>query len=154
MAINGQAYDWESIEIRLPHGALIDVQAIEYSDELSGSPVYGKGRKPRSFGRGRYSAKGKLTLLREEHDAILAHVDTVNAERAQGGKKRIGILTLPLFPIVASYANDDKPTLTDTLPECQFTTQGTGLKEGDEAATVELEFVCYSPIEWNGRPAC
>ena len=154
MAVNGRAYDWESLEIRFPHGALINVDAIEYEDELGATSVYGKGVKPRSYGRGRYSAKGKVTLLREEYNAMMAHVDVVNATRALQGKPRLGVLTLPPFPVVCAYANDDKATVVDTLPECQFTSQKTGLKEGDEASKVELEIVCYSPILWNGRPAC
>ncbi len=44
MAINGNSYDWESIEIRLPHGVAVNIQEISYNDEADIEEHYGKGR--------------------------------------------------------------------------------------------------------------
>ena len=41
MAINGRVYDWESIDIHLPHGEVIGVQDIEYSDKVGHERIYG-----------------------------------------------------------------------------------------------------------------
>lgn len=139
--INGRNYDWESTTITLPHGTLVAVEKIEYSDEKEFKPVYGKGAKPRAYGSGNYKGEGKLTLRREEFEKILAYC------RLQGLKELYG---LPPFPITVSYANEDRPLVTDVLQQCKFTKTGSGSEQGAEKVDVELDFIILGGIEWNG----
>lgn len=141
--INGRNYDWESTTINLPHGTLVAVSKIEYSDEKEFKPVYGKGSKPRSFGSGNYKAEGKLTLQREEFEALLLYC------RSQGIREFYGLAP---FPITVSYANEDRPLVTDVLKQCKFTKTGSGSEQGKEQIEVELDFVILGGIEWNALP--
>ncbi|MDX2008265.1 MAG: hypothetical protein SFU83_23725 [Meiothermus sp.] len=71
--VNNHYYDWGHITTKLLGQTLVDYKAIEYGDEMAVEPVYGKGRKPRGWRRGRYGGKdGVVRLLREEYDALLA----------------------------------------------------------------------------------
>lgn len=140
---NGQNYDWESTQISLPHGTLVGIEKIEYSDEKDIKEVYGKGSKPRSYGAGNYKAEGKLTLLREEFNDLVAYM------------KKQGVTAfykLPPFPITASYANDDRPIVTDRLHDCKFKKTSLGIDQGAEKSEVELEFLILGGIDWNGLP--
>lgn len=141
--INGKNYSWEDISIQLPHGTLIGIEDIEYSDEKETEANYGKGSNPISYGEGNYSAQGKLTLTRGEFQRLLDHVKK-NAKSLYG---------LQPFPIIASYANDNQPAITDKLPLCKFNTTKSSGAQNDKKINVELEFIILKPIEWDGVPA-
>jgi len=136
--INGRNYDWESIEIILPHGPLVQVESIEYGDKQEAEAIYGKGARPVGYGRGNYSAEGKLTIRREELSRLEAYARSL-------GKN---IYTLPPFPIVVSYANEDQPQICDRLQQCQFTERSTSPKQGDKSVNVDLSFLILGGIEW------
>lgn len=141
MAINGNQFDWESIEIQLPSGVAVGITEISYSDERSVEPRYGKGAVPRGYGRKNYKASGSMSLDKDEAERLRS---------ALGGSFYDGAP----FPIVVSYANADQSTLTDTLPDCKITKADTSAKQDDDnAGAVKMDFVILSPIKWNDTPA-
>lgn len=137
--VNGQSYDWESIEVNLPYGPIIQIESIEYGDKQEAEANYGRGDKPTGFGQGNYSAEGKLTIKREE---------LIKLEAYRVAQKKASIYKLPLFPIVVSYANDDQLTIVDVLPQCKFTERQTSPKQGDKSVNVDLSFIVLAPIVW------
>jgi hypothetical protein len=138
--INGKRYSWEDITVQMPHGVLVDIDSIEYSDEKEVEAVYGKGSNPVGYGTGNYSATGKATLLREEHDKFVEY-----AKRR--GKS---LYKLPPFVITVSYANEDQPTSTDVLKGCKITKVSHSGSQGDKATKVEYEFIILNGIWRNG----
>lgn len=141
MAINGNLYDWESVEIQLPNGTAIGVTDISYNDERPVEARYGKGSVPRGYGRKNYKASGSMELDRDEAERLRA---------ALGGSFYDG----QPFAIVVSYANDDMPRVTDTLPDVKLTKADSGAKQGeDNVGVVKLDFEILSPIKWGGAPA-
>jgi len=140
MAINGNLYDWESVEIQLPGGVAIGVQSIDYDDERPVEERYGKGSTPRGIGRKNYKASGKMELDLDEA-AFLAN--------SLGGS----VYNAGPFPIVVSYAVEGMPTITDVLPLCIITKVGTGAKQGDDnVGARKFDFKIVAPIEWGGLP--
>jgi hypothetical protein len=102
---------------------------------------YGKGAKPRGYGRKNYKASGSLKLDRDEYEWL---------RTALGGSVYAG----DPFAIVVSYANDDQDTVTDVLPDCKISKNDTSAKSDDDnAGAVSLDFTIFSPIRWNGEPA-
>lgn len=144
MAINGKTYDWEDIDLRLPGmGSVVGVENIEYSDQVDIEAAYGKGSNPRGYGKGNYSAEGKITLSKE------AHRDLIKTAKAKGKT----IYTLPPFDIPVSYANEDQPTTTDILKSVKFKKQSNSAGQGDKSLKVELELAIIGGIKWDGQPA-
>jgi len=140
MSVNGNLYDWESIEVQLPNGVAIGITNIDYDDERPIEERYGKGSKPRGFGRKNYKASGKMELDLDEAERLRV---------ALGGSVYGGE-----FPIVVSYATTGLPTITDTLPQCKITKTGTGGKQGDDnVGQRKYDFKIITPIKWGGRPA-
>lgn len=138
--INGNRFDWESIEIALPSGIAIGINEISYSDERPIEPRYGKGGIPRGFGRKNYKASGNMTLDREDADRL---------RLALGGSVYKG-----QFPITVSYANDDQATVVDVLPGCKIIKTDTGSKQGDDnAGQLKYDFAILEPIKWGGVDA-
>lgn len=145
MAINGRNYDWEDISVTLPGGDAVGITEIKYTDGQSIEARYGKGSVPRGYGRGNYEASGSMVLDREEWEKLK------NELTATGG----GIYDHAPFTIVVSYANNDMPTVTDTLKDCKITKfSGAGGSQGDDnVSPMTCEFTILKPILWNGVPA-
>ena len=74
LKVNGKAYDWGDVDLKIP-GLNIQVQEISYDDELEIEEVYGYGSKPRGYGTGNYKASGKLSMLRDDYDDLLAYFE-------------------------------------------------------------------------------
>jgi hypothetical protein len=141
MPINGNYYDWESVEIQLPSGVAVGITEISYQDERGIEPRYGKGATPRGFGRKNYKASGSMTLDKDEAARLRAVL---------GGS----VYARTPFPIVAAYANQDQPTITDTLPDVMITKTDTSAKQEDDNVGAEkFDFVVLSPIKWGGAAA-
>ena len=141
MTINGNNYDWESMEIRLPHGVAVDITDISYSDEADIEEHYGKGGKPRGYGRKNYKASGSMELDLQEFEAL---------KKGLGGS----IYKAQPCQIVVGYANDDSPTVTDTLPDVKFTKTDSSGKQGDDkVGAKKLDFKILSPIKWGDSEA-
>jgi hypothetical protein len=141
MAINGNYYDWESIEIQLPSGIAIGITEISYSDEKGVEARYGKGSVPRGYGRKNYSASGSMVLDKDEAERLRAVL---------GGS----VYKAVPFPIIVSYSNADQPVIVDTLPDVKITKADTSAKQDDDNAGAQtFDFVILSPIKWGGRAA-
>ncbi|BCS54561.1 hypothetical protein [Geobacter sp. SVR] len=141
MAVNGNLYDWESIEVQLPSGICIGITNIDYDDERPIEERYGKGNVPRGFGRKNYKASAKMELDLDEAERL---------RMALGGSLYDG---LP-FPIVVSYASEGLPIVTDILPACKITKTSTGGKQGDDnVGARKLDLKVLAPIQWGGASA-
>lgn len=137
--INGKRYSWEDITVQMPHGTLVDIDSIEYSDEKEIEAVYGKGSNPLGYGTGNYSASGKATLLREEHNKFVSYAKQQSSN----------LYRLPPFPITVSYANEDQPSVTDVLKQCKINKVSRSGSQGDKSNKVEYEFIILGGIEDN-----
>jgi len=139
--INGNLYDWESVEIQLPSGIAIGVTNIDYDDERPIEERYGKGNVCRGFGRKNYKASAKIELDLDEAERL---------RDALGGS----VYDTDPFLIVVSYGDDDLPTVTDVLPSCMITKTSSGGKQGDDnAGQRKYDLKVLAPIEWGGEPA-
>lgn len=138
--INGKKYSWEDISVTMPHGEMVDIQNIDYSDSKEIEPIYGRGSNPTGYGVGNYSAEGKLTLLKEEHDKFTAYA------KRQGRS----LYRIAPFPIVVSYANEDQPTKTDVLKQCKITKVSQSGGQGDKEFKAEYELQILGGIWRDG----
>ncbi|XPV77688.1 MAG: hypothetical protein ACNI27_07155 [Desulfovibrio sp.] len=139
--VNGNQFDWESVEVQLPSGVAVGITDIAYNDERGIEARYGKGSRPRGFGRKNYKASGSITLDRDEAERL---------RTALGGSFYKGAP----FTIVASYANDDQETITDTLPAVKITKTDTSSAQGNEnAGVMKFDLMILKPIKWNGDEA-
>lgn len=143
MAINGKKYSWEDITIKLPHGTLVDVDSIDYSDKKEKEAIYGKGSNPQGYGTGNYSAEGKLSLRKEEFDKLVDHA------KQNGGS----LYGLKPFTITVAYANEDQQTVTDTLQSCTITEISGGSKQGDKDVKRDISLAILDGIKWNDLDA-
>ncbi|WP_032122041.1 hypothetical protein [Clostridium amazonitimonense] len=140
--INGKAYDWGDISVKLP-GLEIEPQEISYNDELEKEAVYGKGQKPRGYGEGNYKADGKLSLLKDDFD------DLVEYCKSQG----VALYKLVIPKIVVSYANTTQRTKTDVLSTVTITKVNHKNGQGDKSLKVDLDLLVIGGVERDGLKA-
>lgn len=140
LKVNGKAYDWGDVDIKLP-GIVTEVQEISYDDELEKELVYGKGSKPRGWGNGNYKASGKITLLRDDFEAINEYC------KMQG----IPFYGLVLPKVVVSYAQGDGKIITDVINRVSFTKRSIKAAQGDKSIKVDLDLMIGGVIEWDGN---
>jgi hypothetical protein len=143
MKINGQTYDWGSLECHIEGlGTVVLLTELRWQDSADGEVIYGTGRLPRGRSRGNYALEGSLKLGRREYDAWQAALKN-------GGQTLYGQRP---FTITAAYANDDQPTSADELPLCFLTQQSSGMAQNDKDSEVELTFKSHGVRRHNGQP--
>jgi hypothetical protein len=133
--INGQAYDWASIDFHLLGAKVYGVTAIEYSEKQEKVNNYASGTEPSSRGRGKVEYTGKITLEEKEVRRVLAALP-----------KGKNLRHIPPFTITVSYLVGTQP-VTDKVLMCEFTGQSVKAKTGDTSMENELELV-VGGIQW------
>lgn len=142
LKVNGKAYDWGDVDIKLP-GLTPQVQEISYDDEQDMEEVYGRGSKPRGYGTGNYKASGKITVLRDDYNDILAYC------KAKG----IPFYKIEIPSIIVSYASEGDRTRIDELKKVKFTKRSNKAAQGDKSLTVDIDLMIIGGIVQDGVPA-
>lgn len=134
--INGTAYTWSQIELRLFNTVVAGIKSIEYSDKQEMVNNYGAGQYPVSRSYGKYEAEAKIELEMAE---VVALQSAIQSGRLQD---------IPEFDIPVSYLPIGGKIVTDTLRNCRFKSNGRAAKSGEaEGINVELELI-LSHITW------
>lgn len=142
LKVNGKAYDWGDVDLKLP-GVVTEVQEISYDDEQEKELVYGKGNTPRGYGTGKYKASGKLSMLKDDYDAL---VDYCKAK----GTPLYGLI----FPkIVVSYARGGGRTMQDVLNGVSFSKLSHKVATGDKELKVDIDLIITGQIVRDGLNA-
>ncbi len=137
--INGKAYDWADVAVKLP-GLEIEVQEISYDDELEKEAAYGRGSRPRGYGTGNYKAEGKMSLLKDDFDDLVAYCK----------RRGISLYRLVIPKIIVSYANQTQKTKTDELDTVTFTKTSQKNTQGDKSLKVDMDFIIVDGITRDG----
>lgn len=140
--VNGKAYDWGDVDIKIP-GLALQVTEISYEDEREIEEIYGKGAKPRGYGTGNYKSSGKMTMLRDDYDGMLDYCK----------QKGIAFYNLDIPSIIVSYANDGDRTRIDELRRVKFSKRSNKASQGDKKIAIELDFVVVGGIAQDGVEA-
>lgn len=139
LTVNGKTYDWGDVDVKIP-GLVFEVQEISYDDELEKEVVYGKGQAPRGYGEGNYKSSGKMSILRDDYDALLDYC------RNSG----VGLYKLVFPKIVVSYANDGGRTRSDVLNTVTITKRSNKAAQGDKNLKIDLDLLIVNGIVSDG----
>lgn len=140
LKVNGKTYDWGDVDLKLP-GVTTEIEEISYDDELEKELVYGHGKLPRGYGTGNYKPTGKISMLRDDFEAVLDYC------KSNG----IPFYNLTFSKIVVSYANGDGSIATDVLNNVSFSKRSMKAANGDKSFKVDLDLIIAGKIVWNGN---
>lgn len=130
--INGVNYSWSNIKLVLFGVPVVGITKIEYSRKQKKENNYGMGTEPISRGYGNKEYEGKITLYREEWQAIIA---------AATGKDPLDI---DFFDIQVSFSGTRVTPQLDILRACEFTEDVFTVAQGDTKIMVEIPIIIGS----------
>ncbi len=139
LKVNGRSYSWGDVDVKVP-GLVMVVQEISYDDEQEKEEVYGRGNRPRGYGVGNYKASGKVTMLRDDYNDVLAWC------KAKG----VSFFALEIPAMVVSYANEGDRTRIDELRRVTPTKRSTKAAQGDKSLTVDIDLMIAGGIIQDG----
>lgn len=137
--VNGISYGWGDVDVKIP-GLNLVVQEISYDDEQEMEESYGKGNKPRGYGKGNYKASGKMSMHRDDYDDVLDYC------RA----KNISFYGVELPSVVVSYANPGGRTRIDELKRVVFVKRSHKAAQGDKTLSVDIDLMIVGGIVEDG----
>lgn len=136
--VNGEVVSWADIVVTIAGVPVTGITGIEYEDDQEVSQVYGAGRYPVGYAKGRITSKGKISLLQEEVVSI--------QRQAPSGR----LQDIAPFNITVSYLPANGFIVIDKLRNCLFPKNSRGWKEGDTKQVVDLDLV-MSHIKWHDK---
>lgn len=137
--VNGVSYGWGDVDIKVP-GVDIVAQEISYDDEQDKEESYGKGNRPRGYGKGNYKASGKLSMHRDDYDAVLDYC------KAKG----IPFYGVELPSVVVAYGNAGERTRIDELKKVVFVKRSHKAAQGDKTLSVDIDLMIVGGIVEDG----
>lgn len=126
--INGRAYDFTQVVVKIFGASVSSVSAISYSEEQAKENNYGTGTRPVSRGRGAKNASGSITLSMNDIEAIRDTIDTGS------------LLDIEPFDVQISYLNSEK-VVTHILKNCEFTNDGVEASQDDKDLKKSFDLV-------------
>jgi hypothetical protein len=139
LTVNGKAYDWGDVDIKVP-GLALNVQEISYDDEQEMEEVYGVGKRPRGYGTGNYKASGKMSMLRDDYQELLNYCKS----------KGIAFYWLEIPVMTVSYASEGSRTIIDELKRVKFVKRGHKASQGDKSLSVDIDLMIIGGIVQDG----
>ena len=132
----GTLIGWKAITFNLMGRDVEGITEIEYDDSKEINNEYGAGDMPIGSSEGNYTAKGSISVLMEEHVAML---------RSLPKGTRLQDITIPSIPVI--YGIMDIMT-KDLLHNVRISGTGRTIKQGDGKVVMKLDLK-ISHIEWN-----
>lgn len=139
LKVNGRTYGWADVDVKIP-GLNLVLQEISYDDEQETEEAYGRGNKPRGYGKGNYKASGKMSMLRDDYDDLLDYCR----------RMKIPFFGVEFPMIVVSYANDGGRTRMDVLKKVIFTKRSHKAGQNDKSLTVDIDLMIIDGIVEDG----
>jgi hypothetical protein len=136
--INGNRYDFSSVEITLNGSRTLGVSEVSYTSTLEPGTVFGTGSQVLGRTRGQLEESGAITLFKQEFAEL---VDALGQGFMEAS-----------FDITISYRDNGSPLVTDILRGCRITSVQDSASQGSDAIAVACDLHIML-IERGGKQA-
>jgi hypothetical protein len=127
--VNGRAYDWGSIDVKMFGRNVISLRGISFTPSQDKANEYGRGYKPVERGHGNIEYEGSVTVTAKEYHQIL------KAAQKQGFPS---LLAIPPFEITVIVGQAGQDPMKKQLTYCEFNEEPFDASQGDTNIEVEL----------------
>lgn len=128
--INGVMHSWANLQVTITGRAVVGITKIEYNDKQTIVNVYGAGQRPIGRGYGNIECDAKITLLRDEVEAIRSSSDTGRLQ------------DIAPFDIIVQFIREGEVKMvTHKLRKVQFMEDSLSISQGDTSNSVELPLI-------------
>jgi hypothetical protein len=114
--INGRAYDFTQVVVKILGAPVASVSAISYTEEQAKENNFGAGSRPVSRGRGAINASGSITISMNDVEAL--------RDVSLGGS----LLNIQPFDVQVSFLK----VVTHILKNCEFLDDGVEMSQDDK----------------------
>ena len=131
MAVNGRAYDWESLTVTMDGIEIGNLKSVDWSDTRGITPTYGVGGMPRGWGRRNYRAQASMELADESVALFLSRAALVG-----------GVYNMR-FNLVLQYGNNayssgyGSDIHNTIMGHCRVTRRGGASRQGVAEARIQ-----------------
>lgn len=132
----GKLTGWNDITVTMLGRDVEGITELEYNDSKEMEPAMGAGAYPIGYGEGNYSAKGSLTLYKEEWDALQRSLPP-----------GFSVSDIAPFPIVVEYDYQGFKMRDSFIAKIKG--RGVGAKQGDKNLNNKAELMILGKILWN-----
>jgi hypothetical protein len=136
--VNGNVYDFESLNLQLPSGQIVMLESVSYKDKKDDEVITGVNSLPLGIGRGEYSGDCEIEISRYEYEKAFA-----------SAKNAGGFYNLEPLQVIAKYGHKGQPVVTDKL-KVHFTERDFSSKKGDKDLKIKIKGPITEPVESNG----
>lgn len=123
--INGNRYDYSSVEITLNGSRVLGISECSYTSALEPGTVFGTGAQILGRTRGQLEESGSMTLYKQEFTELIAALGQGYMEAA--------------FDVTVSYRDTGSPLTTDVLRGCRITSVADSPAQGSDAIAVSCD---------------
>jgi hypothetical protein len=127
--VNGISTSWNNVSLVLFGVPVVGITKIEYKAKQKKENNYGFGNEPINRGYGNKEYEGKITLYKDEWNAILA---------AAPGRDPLAI---GYFDIQVVFSGNGITSNVDILHACEFTEDPFTVGQGDTKVMIELPLI-------------
>lgn len=121
---------WKDLSVVMLGRTIEGITAVSYKRTVTKEHVFGRGNKSQGIVSGNEEVSGSLTLLQDEHEALVAAANAAGVT-----------LNDVSFDIVHSYENDAGTITTDIVVGAQFTEYEKSLEQGATQMRIELPYM-------------
>ena len=136
--INGNKYDYSSIEIDIDGTLFTGVKEVSFTQGLEPGEVRGTRAELIGRTRGEYSAEGSMVVYAEEYAEIIAALGDGFMEKS--------------FSVTMTYSDTNVPTQVNRLIGCRITNVEGGGSQGTDPLEVSLDLSVFR-VETDGLNA-
>lgn len=135
--VNGHLFSFASVELKVHDRVFLGISAVDYSDKLEGTAVYGPSPVPLGRTRGKWSGEASVTFYQGQFQELIDFMGDGWGETP--------------VTITVQCREVNMPVQTDVLRDVRFMEAKNSQKEGNEPNTVEVPLSLLRPILRNGK---
>lgn len=135
----GREYSYQDITLRALSQNLTGAQGISYKSSQASTNVYGLGKEPRTYSRGKREYEAELTVTGSQLNQLIS---------SRGAGRSKSLLDIRPFDVVVTYTDSAGSIWTDVLRDCRFTEVEKSLSLDDDFMEVTLP-LAVGRIDYN-----
>ena len=137
--INGEFFTFARAGFSFSGDKLIALSSCEYDDGIEMEAIYGANMAPLGFGEGKYSANFKLTVSKEDFDAVILPALLKGGDGTVYGHAP--------FDFTVTYSKrGEKSNRSDTIKGIRIMKRSFKSAEGDKSTNVDIEGMALGGI--------
>lgn len=140
LKVNGQTYSWGQTLTSRSRASSWSCRKSATTTSRTWKKATAMGNRPRGYGKGNYKASGKMSMLRDDYDDVLAYC------KAKG----VPFYGLEWPSVVVSYANEGERTRIDELKKVVPIKRSHKAAQGDKSLTVDIDLMIVGGIVEDG----